>query len=358
MLRNNEKCKMGLGCVDLTRENSEIIDVAIQKGITYFDTSDCYGQDHASEIALGERLKVYPRESLFISTKASVSFQSDGVHVNGSPAYLKRACENSLARLQTNYLDLFYLHRIDPAVPIEASMLAMKSLVEARKIKSIGLSEVTAAQICEAHKVHPIGAVQIEYSPWSREDEVNGVISTCQALGITVVAYSPLGRAFFTENDKNYFLTMQGNDFRKMLPRYNGDNLRANQVQKEKIANFAAERQLTVAQVVLAWEMAKGYLVIPGATRADHFNENFSALAVSFSGKDIAILDGVIAASQYHGDRYPSKKVSGIFTLNDALQEQAGPYSPTFFRALTLMSSGKTEVQEVRSSKRFRANSF
>lgn len=328
---------MGLGCAELSRDSNGIIDVAIAQGIVYFDTSDCYGMNHESELALGEKIKYYDRSQLFISTKTGVFFDQEGVHVSNAPVYIYRACEASLGRLNTDYLDIFYLHRIDPLTPIQVSMSAMKTLVDAGKIKSIGLSEVTAAQIREAHNIYPISAVQIEYSPWSRDDEVNDVISTCRTLNIAVVAYSPLGRAFFTDKPTDYFQALGAMDYRKILPRYNGDNLSINQMQKEKIAAFAKEKNITITQLVLAWEMTKGFVVIPGTRNPTHFSENRAALDVVLSKDEMTALDALISASDYRGVRYPSEQTSGIFTFDSVLKQARSANG--LFRALTLEAS-------------------
>ena len=308
-----DRVKMGLGCIDLTRENSEIIDQAIEKGIRCFDTSDCYGPAHESEIALGEKLKNHDRNSVIICTKVGVQFKADGIHLDGTPEYIASSCDASLKRLQTEYIDLYYLHRVDPKTPIEESVKALKRLVEAKNINHIGLSEVSADQIRRAHKIHPITAVQIEYSPWSRQDENNAVIETCRQLHIAVVAYSPLGRAFFTKQSRAYFEELPTNDYRKRLPRYTGKNLEINFRLKQELAQIATVRGCTLAQIVLAWEMAKGIIPIPGITKLDNLEENIHACVLRLSSSVVAVIDMALNRSKFAGLRYPSVQDSAIY---------------------------------------------
>lgn len=308
----SHQIKMGLGCVSLTRENSSIIDEAIKNGLTCFDTAECYGSNE-SEIALGEKLKNYDRKKITICSKGGVRFTSNGrPELDGSPKNLVAACEASLKRLQTNYLDLYYLHRIDPQTEFESSITALKELVEAKKINGIGLSEVTADQIRRAHKIHPVSAVQIEYAPWSREDESNDVISTCAELKIPVVAYSPLGRAFFTDETEAYFTSMPDQDFRRLLPRYSGTDLKQNCEAKRALQQFAKTKSCSLAQLILAWEIHKGFIPIPATTNSKHLAENMGALKVNLTSDEMNELNKLIANCQFTGPRYPSKDISAI----------------------------------------------
>jgi len=303
---------MGLGCVDLRSENGDIIDLSLKRGVRLFDTAECYGGG-LSESALGEKLKSQPRESLFISSKCGVRFDNSGIHLSGTSEYIKAACEASLKRLKMSYLDLYYLHRVDPKIQIEESVTALAELVKEGKIRYIGLSEVTESQLLRAHKVHPVAAVQIEYAPWSRQDEANGLIKTCQSLGVAVVAYSPLGRAFFTNVDENYFKDLSSGDIRKYLPRYNGDALKNNMKARQNLNQAAKEKGCSLAQLVLAWMMSKGLCVIPGTTKAEHLNENLGALLVKVSKIEQAKISRLIQDLKFSGERYPSSAVSGIF---------------------------------------------
>lgn len=303
---------MGLGCLNLNSDNHAIIDYAIEKGVTVFDTADCYGAGE-SEKALGAKIKNYPRENFYISTKCGISFQQDGIHISGTSEYINQACDASLKRLQTEYIDLYYLHRVDPETPIETSVSALANLVKAGKIKYIGLSEVTEDQLRRASRIHPVTAVQIEFSPWARQDESNGVIAACKELGITVVAYSPLGRALFTTCKAEYFNQLSSQDFRKLLPRYEGDKLELNIKARDELQKFASEKGCTLAQLVLAWEMSFGFTVIPATTNQEHLNENLSALLVNIAESDKQEMDDILNQIKFHGPRYPSNDVSGIF---------------------------------------------
>lgn len=305
--------RMGFGCVNLNDENSSIIDNVISQGCNLFDTADCYGGGQ-SEIALGRKLKKYPRKDMIVCTKIGLKFSNGPFpEVVGDPAYVKEACEASLKRLQMDYIDLLQLHRIDPRVPIETTMQALKELVLAKKIRAIGLSEVTASQIRRAHAVHPISAVQIEYSPWATHDEENDVINTCLELDIRIIAYSPLGRALFADTTLTYFAELPQTDYRRTLPRYLGNNLEQNLEAREALINFANNKGCTLAQLVLAWEMHKGYLPIPATTNVAHFKENYKAINITFSNREFSELEEIIKNSKYYGERYLSEKHSAIY---------------------------------------------
>lgn len=312
-MKRIEYPRMGFGCVSLTDENSDIIDAVISQGCYLFDTADCYGGGQ-SEIALGKKLKQYPREEVIVCTKIGLKFSNGPFpEVIGAPDYIKQACDASLNRLQMDYIDLLQLHRVDPRVPIETTMQALKELVQENKIKAIGLSEVTASQIRRAHSVYPISAVQIEYSPWARHDEYNDVINTCLELDIRVIAYSPLGRAIFADTDLSYFTEMPANDYRRTLPRYLGNNLEQNLEARETLKKFAKNKGCTLAQLVLAWEIHKGYMPIPATTNVAHFKENHKAINITFSSREFIELEEIIKNSQFYGERYLSEKHSAIY---------------------------------------------
>lgn len=302
-----------LGTLSLSEANSKIIDHAIELGIAEFDTADCYGAGE-SETALGAALAAYAREDIVISTKCGVRFSPERtVTTDGSRDYLIRGCEASLARLKTDYIDVFYLHRVGQNASIEESMYAMRELVTQEKIRGIGLSEVTADQIRRANAIHPIKAVQIEFSPWARQDEKNGVLATCHELGITVTGYSPLGRAFFSNTDHDFFQSLTEADYRKRLPRYNGDFLKNNLEQRAKLECYANNKAITLAQLSLAWINSKGVVPVFGTNSIEHLDENVAALSLNFAETDLIELDALINTLQFEGDRYPSREVSGIF---------------------------------------------
>lgn len=313
--KHSELYSMGLGCVDLRVTNNDIIDYAIRRGVTIFDTASCYGNGE-SEIALGQKLINYQRDNFYISSKCGVYFDQHGLHISGSADYIRSACEASLNRLQTHYIDLYYLHRVDPNVCIETSVAELKSLVNEGKIRHIGLSEVTENQLRRAHEIHPIKAVQIEYAPWSRQDEHNGVIAACRELNINVVAYSPLGRGFFTNTDANYFNALPKTDIRKRLPRYCGGNLEFNLNSRMALEKLANKIDCTVAQLVLAWEMKQDMLVIPATTKVKHLDENLAALVINLKDADVLAIDQLLQKVKFAGLRYPGKDVSGIYPEN------------------------------------------
>ncbi len=307
--------EMGLGCYTLTRQNNEIIDHAIEKGCVLFDTADCYGNGE-SELALGEKLALYKdkRDKFIVCTKVGVKLNPDhSITINGSPAYLKAAVEASLKRLQLDYIDIVYLHRADPNVSIEESVTALKELVDAGKVKAIGLSEVSAKMIMRANRVHPIKCVQIEFSPWSRQDQHNRVISTCQNLKIKLIGYSPLGRGFFTHLDQTYFDSMPAEDYRRALPRFQREALLYNLTLRKDIEAIANELEMTVAQLSLAWHMFHDIVPIPSTTNIKHFDENFKASELKLSPHQYHMLDETLHPLQFQGTKYRDEKQSGIY---------------------------------------------
>lgn len=314
----------GLGCVDLNSNNAEIVDYALEKGITSFDTAECYNGGE-SERALGLKLKGIPRDKIFISSKGGVRFTASGIELAGDAASIQASCEKSLERVNTPYFDLYYLHRVDPKIPLEESIKALSYLVKTGKIKWLGLSEVTAAQIRRAHRIHPISVVQNEYSFWSKEDDKNGVLTTCRELGIRVVGYSPLGRGFFTANKADYFTGLAETDFRKLLPRYNGENLQANLQSRVKLEEFAATKKCSLAQLVLAWELNKGIHVIPATTNKAHLDENAAALMLRLSSTDMENIEAILRDLQFAGPRYPSAAISAIYPEASTAQVVLGP---------------------------------
>ena len=303
---------IGLGCVSLKPENSDIVDYALAKGITLFDTADCY-ENGASEIALGQKLKNVNRESLTICSKVGVQFTPEGVKLCGKREYILNGCEASLKRLQTSYIDIYYLHRVDPNVEFEISIHALAELLRAKKIRAVGLSEVTEQQIRRANKICPISVVQIEYSPWSREDEKNGVIDTCRELKIRVVAYSPIGRGFFTALEPEYFKNLPASDFRYCLPRFQGENLEDNLKIRVRIQEIAAFKGCPVAQLVLAWELEKNMIVIPSTVSKEHFDENLGGINVKLTPGEINAMNNILNQEHFLGARYPDPKISAIY---------------------------------------------
>lgn len=304
---------MGLGCSELSIENNDIIDHALDKGCTLFDTADCFGHGR-SERALGIKLNQHKdmRKKIMVCTKVGVKLNTDfTMTINGSKAYIKQAVAESLKRLQVDYIDLLYLHRADPNVCIEESMQAMKELVDEGKVKALGLCEVSSQLIQRAHKVHPLAAVQMEYSPWSRQGETNGVIETCHQLGIKVIASSPLGRGFFTQHDQQYFNALPAKDFRRALPRFVG-HLVNNLTGRKELEGIANGRACPLSQLTLAWIMHKEIIPIPSTTDIHHYDENIAAMLLRLSAFEYGEIDEAIGIAAFTGERYASTSQSGI----------------------------------------------
>lgn len=308
-----EVSALGLGCMGMSafygppkpeEDMIKLIHHAVDTGVTLLDTSESYGP-HTNEILLGKALKGEIRKKVQLATKFGISFAPDGKRiVRGDPAYIRGACEASLKRLGTDYIDLYYQHRVDTKVPIEITMGELKKLVEEGKIKYVGLSEASAATIRRAHAVHPLTAVQIEWSLWSRDVE-REVIPTCRELGIGIVAYSPLGRGFFSAGPK-IMDSLASDDARKTLPRFNPENLEHNKNMFERVNEIAARKGCTPGQLALAWVLHQGDDVcpIPGTTKVENFNLNVGALSVKLTPEEMAELESVATEEAVKGDRY------------------------------------------------------
>jgi aryl-alcohol dehydrogenase-like predicted oxidoreductase len=283
-------------------ESIATIQRALDLGLTFFDTADMYGP-HTNEILLGRALG-NRRDEAVIATKFGIVRDPDDPtarRFNGRPEYVRQACDASLARLGTDHIDLYYQHRVDPDTPIEETVGAMGELVAAGKVRFLGLSEAAPATIRRAHAIHPLTALQTEYSVWSREPE-SEILPTIRQLGIGFVPYSPLGRGFLTGTLRSVG-QFDENDFRRYQPRFSGDNLSANVAIVEVVDALAAAHKVTAAQVALAWVHAQGHDVapIPGTKRRQYLKDNIGALRVALSDEDLARLDAVGAAA---GDRY------------------------------------------------------
>jgi aryl-alcohol dehydrogenase-like predicted oxidoreductase len=290
----------------------ETLAAALDHGVDFLDTADMYGAGHNEEL-LGCFLKGR-RDKVTVATKFGI-VREPGVYdrrVDNSPAYIARACEASLKRLGVDAIDLYYMHRRNPAVPIEDSVGAMAALVSAGKVRAIALSEVSVETLRRANAVHPIAAVQSEYSLWSRDPEA-GMLQACEALGVTFVAYSPLGRAFLTGKIETPDSLPEG-DFRRLNPRFRGDAFARNKELADALADFAAARKATPAQIALAWLLGKhGHVVsIPGTKRPTYLAENAAAASIKLSGDEIAALDSLFAPAAVVGDRYTVEGMKGV----------------------------------------------
>uniref|UniRef100_A0A0C9S3Y8 TSA: Wollemia nobilis Ref_Wollemi_Transcript_14473_1509 transcribed RNA sequence n=1 Tax=Wollemia nobilis TaxID=56998 RepID=A0A0C9S3Y8_9CONI len=303
--------KQGLGCMGMSAfygppksedEMVALIHHAVSKGVTFLDTSDVYGP-HTNEILVGKAIKGI-RDKVQLATKFAISFASGRPEVRGDPAYVRAACEGSLKRLDVDCIDLYYQHRVDTKVPIEVTIGEMKKLVEEGKIKYIGLSEASASTIRRAHAVHPITAVQIEWSLWTRDVEEE-IVPTCRELGIGIVPYSPLGRGFLSSGAK-VVENLADNDFRKNLPRFKAENLEKNKIIFEKLCAIASSKGCTPGQLALAWVQHQGNDVapIPGTTKLKNFEENIGALFVKLTPEDMKEIETTVASGGVYGDRY------------------------------------------------------
>lgn len=327
MLGRLQVSAIGLGCMGMSEfygtsdheEAAQVILRARELGVTLFDTADVYGYGD-NECLVGKVISEF-RDDVVLATKCGiVRSKTDPTArgVNNSPEYIRSACEASLKRLGVDYIDLYYLHRIDPAVPIEESVGVMAELVRAGKIRHIGLSEVSADIIRRAHAVHPIAAVQTEYSLWSRGVEENGVLETCRELGIGFVPYSPLGRGFLTATIKNADKLDQ-DDFRKTLPRFQEDNFEYNYKLIGYVEIKAKELNCTPSQLSLAWLLSRyeHIVPIPGTKRVRYLEENAKSTdKVSLTSSDIEYLNRVSKEFAPKGQRYTPAAMKA-YNLNE-----------------------------------------
>jgi aryl-alcohol dehydrogenase-like predicted oxidoreductase len=295
------------------REAIATIHRALDLGVNFLDTADVYGP-HSNERLVGAAIKDR-RASVVLATKFGNVRGSDGtwLGVNGSPDYVRSACDASLARLGVDTIDLYYQHRVDPTVPIEDTVGAMAELVDAGKVRYLGLSEAAVATIRRAHATHPIAALQTEYSLWTRDPE-DEVLPACRSLGITFVAYSPLGRGFLTGRFASPEDLPPG-DVRRNHPRFQGDNFTRNLALVKGLQRLAARKRCTPAQLALAWLIAQGddVVPIPGSTRRARLEENARAGDIQLASAELEELERIAPKGITAGSRYPA---AGMATLN------------------------------------------
>ncbi len=304
--------RVGLGCMGMSdfygptdeAECIRVIHHALDQGIQMLDTADMYGP-WTNERLLGKALRDR-REQAFLATKFGVVRQEDGAFmgIDGRPEYVLKSCDDSLKRLGVDHIDLYYQHRVDPQVDIEETVGAMARLVEAGKVRYLGLSEAHPNTLRRAHKVHAIAALQSEYSLWSRDPEL-GHLQACRELGVVCVAYSPLGRGFLTGKLPNPGALSDG-DYRKTAPRMSGSNLAENQKFVDELGRLAKEHGCTTAQLALAWVLAQlpQIMAIPGTTKSHRIDENLAALTVSLGASELEKLNELAPLGVAAGERY------------------------------------------------------
>ncbi len=319
MLGTIEVPAIGLGCMVMPgfylpgseEQSLATLRRAAEIGCNFLDTSDMYGNG-ANEKLIGRALKGR-REAYIVATKFGQARRADGtMEVDGRPQYVAEACDRSLERLGIDHIDLYYQHRVDPKVPIEDTVGAMKRLVERGKVRHLGLSEAGTQTIRRAHRVHPIAALQTEYSLWTRDVEA-GILPVCRELGIGFVAYSPLGRGVFGGEIGGAASLGEG-DRRRDHPRFQDENLKANLALVEPARRIAQEKGCTPAQVALAWLLAKGsdIVPIPGTRRIEHLEANAAAADISLSAAEVARLDAACPPGAAQGTRYPAGQMKRL----------------------------------------------
>ncbi|GAB3572070.1 aldo/keto reductase [Hymenobacter daeguensis] len=312
---------LGLGCMGMSdfygrqddAESTRTLHRALDLGVTFFDTADMYGPFKNEEL-LGRAFKD-KRAGVVLATKFGIERDPNDPSrrgINGRPEYVKAACEASLRRLGTDHIDLYYQHRVDPNTPIEETVGAMSRLVEEGKVRFLGLSEAAPATVRRAVAIHPIAALQTEYSLWSREPE-DEILPTIRELGVGFVPYSPLGRGFLTGQIKK-FEDLAEDDYRRHTPRFQGENFQKNLDLVARINDLAQQKECTAGQLALAWVLAQGNDVvpIPGTKRVSYLEENLGALEVELTRDELAQLDEIAPKGATAGSRYPAAMMGSV----------------------------------------------
>lgn len=320
-----ELSALGLGCMGMSfaygptddKESLATLEKALDLGVNFWDTADMYGNGANEELI--SKVLVPNRDKIFIATKFGFRFKdgiagpssASGTYFDGSPAWMKVAVEQSLKRLKIDTIDLYYAHRVDPNIPIEETVGAMADLVKEGKVRYLGLSEVSANSLKKAHAVHPISAVQSEYSLLTRDVE-NGILKTTRELGISLVPYSPLARGLVTNKLNVDALAID--DFRRTLPRYQSENIDNNNKLIENFAAFAASKNCTPAQLALAWVLAQGedIIPIPGTKKRNYLQENAGAIEVKLTSADLTTINELINRYPIIGERYSEEAMKMV----------------------------------------------
>ena len=312
---------LGLGCMGMSdfysgqddAESTRTLHRALDLGVTFFDTADMYGPFKNEELL--SRALPGRREAVVLATKFAIERDPNDPTrrgINGRPEYVKAACEASLKRLGTDHIDLYYQHRVDPNTPIEETVGAMSRLVEEGKVRFLGLSEAAPATVRRAVAVHPIAALQTEYSLWSRDPE-DEILPAMRELGVGFVPYSPLGRGFLTGQIQK-FEDLAEDDYRRFTPRFQGENFQKNLDLVARINDLAQQKRCTAGQLALAWVLAQGEDVvpIPGTKRVNYLEENLGALEVELSKDELAQLDEIVPKGKAAGSRYPAAMMASV----------------------------------------------
>ncbi|WP_282782003.1 MULTISPECIES: aldo/keto reductase [unclassified Nocardia] len=313
---------LGLGCMGMSvayghadeTESIATIRQALDSGITMLDTADMYGPHH-NELLIAKAI-AGRRADVALASKFGNEIDRDGNltwQINGRPDYLRSCVEGTLTRLGVDHLDLYYQHRVDPRVPVEETFGALDELVRAGKVRYLGISEASADTIRRAHAVHPLTAVQTEFSLFTRDVEDNGVLATVRELGIGFVAYSPLGRGFLSGGIRGLD-DLAEDDFRRLSPRFQGDNFAKNLAVVDKVRELAAEKGVTPAQLALAWVLAQGtdIVAIPGTTTRTHLAQNVAAADIALEPAELAAIERLAPKGVAAGERYPAPAMAQL----------------------------------------------